>query len=294
MTISHGSQTAVVVEVGGGLRSYDVDGVHVLDGYPETEMCGGGRGQVLAPWPNRLAGGRYSFGGREHQLALSEPARGNAIHGLCRWLRWEVVVHHVDRCQVRCLLAAQPGYPFTLRVDVDYLLDDAGLSVTTSALNLGGEPAPFGVGFHPYLSLGEDAVDSLRLEIPAAVTLVTDDRAIPTGERLAVDGTESDFRTARQVGATRLDTCFGDLARDPAGHAVIRVAGARRSASLWLDEHHPYLMVFTGDTLEPAARRRGLALEPMTCAPNAFVSGDGIVVLKPGVVRALRWGIGIA
>src|SRR4029453_14432152 len=75
-------QELVVVEVGGGMRTYTVGGGDVLAGYRADEPCRAGRGQVLMPWPNRLRDGRFSFGGAEHVLAITEPARGNASHGL--------------------------------------------------------------------------------------------------------------------------------------------------------------------------------------------------------------------
>jgi aldose 1-epimerase len=59
--------------------------------------------------------------------------------------------------------------------------------------------------------------------------------------------------------------------------------------TLWVDESYPYVMVFTGDL--PEVNRRGLAIEPMTCAPNAFRSGDGLLVLEPGASVTGTWGI---
>ena len=55
--LAHGDQRAVVVEVGGGLRSYSAGGRELLDGYGADEMCASGRGQVLLPWPNRIEDG---------------------------------------------------------------------------------------------------------------------------------------------------------------------------------------------------------------------------------------------
>jgi aldose 1-epimerase len=86
--IRQGAQRAVVVEVGGGLRCYDVDGRKVLDGYGVDEMVTGARGQPLIPWPNRLHGGTYTWDGAEHVVPLDEPEQGNALHRLCRWRNW--------------------------------------------------------------------------------------------------------------------------------------------------------------------------------------------------------------
>ena len=61
-------QQAVVVEVGGGLRSYSAGGRELVDGYGADQMSSSGRGQALIPWPNRLQDGSYEFDRRRHQL----------------------------------------------------------------------------------------------------------------------------------------------------------------------------------------------------------------------------------
>ena len=48
-----------------------------------------------------------------------------------------------------------------------------------------------------------------------------------------------------------------------------------------MDGAFGFVMVFTGDTLPPERRRRGVAVEPMTCAADAFNSGDGARGARP-------------
>lgn len=294
LALVHGDQRVVVTEVGGGLREYTVAGRHLLDGYGAGEMCSGGRGQVLIPWPNRLNAGRYRFGGGHHQLPISKPDEGNAIHGLVRWEGWKVVDLRPDRAVVGHVVHARPGYPFTLAVEIDYRLSDAGLAVTTTATNTGSTPLPYGAGFHPYVRVGTDHVDDALLELPAAIRMETDDRGIPTGRKLAVAGSPYDYRDPRPVGATALDTCFTALAPGGDG-AITRVtlstADGDEAVTVWMDQFFPYVMVFTGDSLAPDRRRRSLAVEPMTCAPDAFGNGLGLRVLEPGASTTGRWGI---
>lgn len=293
MELACGDQRVVVTEVGGGLRSYTVAGLAVLYGYGAGEMCSGGRGQVLIPWPNRLAEGRYHFGGVERQLPLTEPTRMNAIHGLVRWESWQVVEGRPDRAVVSHVLHPQPGYPFTLAVTIEYRLEPAGLSVTTTATNVGADPLPFGAGFHPYLTVADGTVDDSTLLVPAATELEVDDRGVPTGRTLAVEGLKHDFRSARAIGAAHLDTCFTSMDSDADGMSRVVLAGPdqARAVTVWMDRAFPYVMVFTGDTLSPDRRRRGLAIEPMTCAPDAFRNGHGLQVLQPGQSTSCRWGI---
>jgi aldose 1-epimerase len=284
--LSVGDQRVVIVGVGGGLRRYSMGDESVLDGYSVVAICGSGRGQLLAPWPNRIQDGSYEFDGESYQLALDEPERQNAIHGLVRWSTWSVAEREGDRVVLEHRLHPTPGYPFTLDLRVEYSLAEDGLTVQVEATNVGDEACPYGFGAHPYLSGGDGLVDALELRIPAETALISDERSIPIG-RQSVDGTELDFRKPRPIGAVRLDHCFTDLERDADGRARVELAGV---ATLWVDESFPFVMVFTGDAL-PDVARRSLAIEPMTCAPNAFRSGDGLIRLEPGQSHSGTWGI---
>ena len=72
--LAAGDQRAVIVEVGGGLRTYSAGGADLLDGYPADAMCSSARGQLLIPWPNRIEDGSYEFDGR-HESAPAERGR---------------------------------------------------------------------------------------------------------------------------------------------------------------------------------------------------------------------------
>jgi aldose 1-epimerase len=287
-----GDQRAVVVEVGGGLREYEAGGRPLLDGYGEREMCSVGRGQVLMPWPNRLRDGRYELDGEAHQVALSEPEKGNAIHGLVRWAGWSAARRTEASVLMAHVLHPQAGYPFRLSLEIEYALGENGLTVSTRARNISDRSCPFGAGAHPYLTASAGPVDPCTLHAPGGRLLETDDRAIPVGST-EVAGGKLDFRSGRPLGETRLDTCFGELERGPDGVArttLSRPGGA--GVELWQDEGYPYLMLFTGDSIpDPARRRRGLGVEPMTCAPNAFQSGEGLALLGPGETFTATWGI---
>ena len=291
LELSHGNQRAVVVEVGGGLRTYRVDGHAVVDGYAEHEQCNSGRGQVLLPWPNRLEDGSYEFDGRRHQLPLDETEHQNAIHGLVRWVSWSVGERDGDRVVLEHTLHPQPGYPFSLALTIEYALTDEGLRVTSSATNVGDRPCPYGSGQHPYVTLGAESVDTLELRAPGQTVLHVDDRGLPTGA-VPVEGTEFDFREPKAIGETKLDNAFTDLERGDDGRARVELRDPDGGSALtfWQDESYGYLQLFTGDPL-PSVGRRSLAVEPMTCAPNAFRTGDGLLVLEPGATATASWGI---
>lgn len=291
ITIARGDQQAVVVEVGGGLRCYSAGGRELLDGYSADEMSSSGRGQVLLPWPNRLQDGNYEFDGRRYQLPWNEPERRNAIHGLVRWATWTAAEQEPHRAVMKHVLHPQPGYPFTLGISIEYALSESGLQVRTTATNLGAVPCPFGSGAHPYLTLGTASIDHLTLRVPGRTILRSDERGLPIGTA-AVAGTEYDFQQPRPIGPTRLDTAFTDLERDRDGVARVELRDPNRGTQvcLWVDRSYPYLMVFTGDALANV-NRRSLAVEPMTCPPNAFRTGDALVRLDPGASFTGTWGI---
>ncbi len=292
IVLRKGEQSAVVVELGGALRGYSVGGRPVLDGFSADERIVGGRGQVLVPWPNRIGGGRYRWNGEELRLPLTEPEKGNAIHGLLRWMSWQVVEEQEDRVLLGVTLWPQPGYPFHLHVRVEYTLEATGLAVAVVARNLGTGAAPYGVGQHPYLTVGTDLVDDAVLTLPARERLVVDDLGMPAAAEPVV-GTPFDFRTPRAVGTQRLDTAFAELERDASGLAVVRLAhpSGSHGTDLWLGEGAEFVQVYTGDTLPEPARRRGIAVEPMSCPADAFRSRAGLVELEPGAEHVFRWGL---
>jgi aldose 1-epimerase len=243
--LAAGPHRVVVVEVGGGIREWD----GVLLGYGVEEMCDSGRGQVLAPWPNRLAGGRYEWDGEELQLPVNEVSTGSAIHGLARWVSWRAVEREPARVLLEHVLHPQPGYPFALRLRVEYLLTEAGLVVCTQAENVGDRACPFGVGHHPYVLAPTGSVDDLVVG------------GEPIGERQLDE-------TRHETGGWRVEV--GEVA-------------------VWADEAWPWLQVFTGDL--PDVGRRGLAVEPMTCPPQAFRTREDLLRLEPGERWRGEWGI---
>lgn len=291
--IASGAWHATVTGLGGGLRELTRDGRPVITTYDADELPPHGAGQLLAPWPNRVDGGRYRFDGHEYQLALSEPASGNAIHGLTRWAAWSLVTHEPDAVVLRHGAHGEQGYPFCIEIDVTYALTESdGLTVETTARNRGSRRAPWGTGAHPYLTLGID-VDGWELTLPAQLRLPPGDRGIPAGPPEDVAGTETDFRKPRRIGATRMDHAFTGLTRDDDDRSWVRATANGTSLGLWADATYPWLQVFTGDPLEPERRRKALAVEPMTCPPNAFDSGDDLVALAPGESITHTWGISL-
>ncbi|WP_090971174.1 aldose 1-epimerase family protein [Nocardioides exalbidus] len=281
---------AVVTESGAALRVLSRDGRDLVHGFAEDAMSGGGRGQLLMPWPNRIRDGRYSFGGRDLQLGLTDPGHGNASHGLARWAAWTLEEHTGTSVSLVYRVMAQTGYPWTLDLHVLYDLSANGLVVTQTATNLAPEPAPYASGAHPYLCVG-DAIEDLELHVPARTRLLVDDRQLPTGTE-PVSG-ESDFTTPRRIGDTELDHGFGDLDHEDGRATVtLRDPASGDGAALWVDGRHRWLQLYTAPTDGP---RPAIAVEPMTAPADAYNSGTDLATLAPagtdGDELSVSWGI---
>ena len=290
--ITGGDYVAIVTEMGAGLRALRHRDRPLITAYDADELPPGAAGQLLLPWPNRIDGGHYRLAGTEYQLDLSEPAAANAIHGLTRWSSWSLARHDPHAIVLHLNLLGRAGYPFRLDLTVEYQLSgSSGLMVSVTAHNAGSRPAPYGTGSHPYLTAGAPTVDGCELSLPVSQWLPADQRGIPSGPPTDVAGTRFDFRAAREIGTMTLDHGFTGLERDEAGLAWARLTSDGAGTALWAGPGYGWLQVFTGDTLGQEHCRRAVAIEPMTCPPNAFVTGTDLLTLEPGQTVTHRWGI---
>ncbi|MFW3171522.1 aldose 1-epimerase family protein [Geodermatophilus sp. CPCC 206100] len=283
--VTAGDARLVVDLRGGGLRSLTVADRGVLDGYPPGAVPAGRRGGLLFPWPNRLRDGRWTWRGRQLQLDVASPSSPTAAHGLVSWQPFAVLAQRADAVTVGTTVEPRPGYPFRLAVAVDAELSPDRLTVTVRARNAGDQAAPLGAGMHPYLAVGarqDGDVGAAELHLPARTELVVDG-GLPTGERRPFDG------AVGRIGDRALDTPLTDLERDADGWARVRLRGPAGGLELAVDRAWPWLQAYTGDTLPEGQRRRSVAVEPMTCPPNALADGVDLVVLEPGDEWSGTW-----
>lgn len=292
--LEHGAYTASIASVGASLRFLRFDGRDLVVPFDADEVRPAFRGAMLAPWPNRVVDGRYTFGGEEHQLALTEPARGHALHGLAAWLDWQVVASSPSSAAFRVVIEAQAGYPYRVQVTATFTLDDDGLRTDVEAVNLGEFDAPYGTGPHPYLVAGEGRVDDWTLELPAAEVLtVTPDRLIPVSLEPVDTAAEAsfDFRAPRAIGDTFIDHAFTGLLSEDGTTAVRLTAPSGTGVAMHWRDGLPWVQVHTADQEVPERSRLGLAVEPMTCPPDAFSTGTDLVVLAPDTPHSVSWTI---
>jgi aldose 1-epimerase len=297
IVISAGPYRAAIASVGATLRSLQAGGRDLVVPFEADQVRPVFRGAVLAPWPNRVVDGRYRFAGQDHLLALSEPERGHALHGLVPWTTFAVAEQATDRVVLTTTIPAQLGYPFRVDVMVAYELDADGLHTTVTGTNTGPDAAPWGTGPHPYLVAGPGHVDDWTLHLPAEQVLeVTPDRLVPTSLSPVqdVDGGVFDLRTPERLGSRFIDHAFTGLTRDEDGTAEIRVtADDGTGVRMAFGPECGWVQVHTADHPVPEYHRAGLAVEPMTCAPDAFNAGAerGLQVLEPGAASSASWRI---
>ncbi len=273
------------------LRHGDRD---LVASWPEEGPVPHYSGTLLAPWPNRLARGRYTFQGDRFEVPINEPERGHALHGLVAFAGWELVElltveddHGFAR--LAHTIEPSPGYPFRLALQVRYALGAGGLATTLTAENIGDRPAPYGCGPHPWLIADGGPEEGWELDLPAARVLRTDEVLIPTTLE-PVDGTPYDFRDPRPLGATAIDEAFTGLATGPDGLARVRLRGPQGGIQIaWDAATMPWVQVCTGTGFG----HRGIAVEPMTCPPDAFNTGTDLVVLDPGGKHEVTWTISV-
>jgi len=293
LTITARGYRAEIASIGATLRALTFEGRDLVIPFDADEVRPAHRGATLAPWPNRIVDGRYAFDGATYQLALTEPARSQALHGLVTWLDFAVREIADDRVVLAAVIQPQTGYPFRVEVQVEYSVDATGLHQRVTGRNLGADAAPWGTGPHPYLTAGDEHVDDTELLLPASEVLtVTADRLSPVALESVDAHPEWDFRAPRRIGDTFIDHAFTGLQRDARGAAAVRLRGASGAGveMVW-DAGCPWVQVHTADLPDPAASRRGLAVEPMTCPPDAFNSGTDLIVLEPGAAHTAGWSI---
>lgn len=288
----HGYE-AVIAGVGASLRMLRHEGRDLVVPFDEDEVRPAYRGATLAPWPNRVVDGRYGFGGAGHQLSLNEPERGHALHGLVAWAQFDVVAVEDHRVVLATVIQPQAGYPYRVEVETEYRLGAEGLTQTVTARNIGADDAPWGTGPHPYLVAGSGRVDDWTLELPASEVLtVTEDRLIPIAVEDVSRHPSWDFRRPARIGDTFIDHAFTALERTDGVAEVRLIAQDGRGVAIAFDERCGWVQVHTADTPTATETHRiGLAVEPMTCPPDAFNSGTDLTILRPGETAEAAWRI---
>jgi aldose 1-epimerase len=291
--ITRGAARAIVTEIGAGLRAFEISGVPYVEEFAADAKSPMGAGQVLLPWPNRTKAGQWVYQGEKQQLAITEEARGNAIHGLTRHKEWRLVEHAESSITLAVDIADEPGWPVPLHATITYEVAPRELTVIHEIRNDGGTSIGVGVGTHPYFRIGDVPTDELTLTLSAKrVRPALPEEQMPYGEEQDVEGTEYDFRGGRLLEGVDLDTAFTALTPDGAGKHHHVLSHGETQLDVWTGPDFGWVQVFTPADL--VGRGRAVALEPMTCPADALNTGTGLIDLQPGETWTGSWGIRLA
>lgn len=304
MTLAVGDLRLKASPIGASLRGFwrETSGSgrrEIVTGYTGAKAKSGGQGDVLIPFPGRIRAGTYLYEGQRYQMECNDKEGPNAIHGFLRLLPWEVLERtEGDSAEQGMTFGVDlnpgdhPGYPFALRAAVAYTLRSSGFTCRFTLANTGAHSAPVAAGFHPYFTVGSEWIDEDTLHVPMESTLEFEN-LVPTGRVLPVDGTPYDFRNPHPIGETVLNTCYLNPLRDADGLLRLRLASPQgaRVVTVWMDAAFNYVVLYSGDPLPDAHRRRALAIEPMTCGSDAFNHPEwGLISLAPGQTLSGSWG----
>ena len=289
--LTSGGYSAEIASIGASLRSLRFRERDLVASFEADAVRPVYRGAVLAPWPNRVIDGSYEWNGEIRQLALTEPDRGHALHGLVCWSDFEPIEQRDDAVTLQTEIVPQAGYPHRVAVRVEYRLSAAGLSTTITGTNLSQTAAPWGTSIHPYLVAGPSPLNTWTLQLAASeVQDVTADRLIPTGIKDVAD-LDVDFRNGAIIGAREIDHAFTSVSFDDGSSTVTLTDPEGSGVAMTFADGLPWVQIHTADRPDPAEHRVGLAVEPMTCPPAAFNSGTDVIRLEPGQSSGAEWTI---
>ncbi|MFA5926569.1 MAG: hypothetical protein WCT32_02235 [Patescibacteria group bacterium] len=289
----------LIIDSSGGIAQYYLnengEQQDIIYGYASNKEKVGSMGDVLFPWPGRIENCQYDFAEEHYNLSGVRVKDGHANHGFAKFVPWEIVQSGRDSAQLRFKTSkeeyAEKGYPFALELTLSYALDDSGMTCMASVINTGDKSAPFGLGFHPYFSLGAESISNLALQINANKMVEFGPDLKPTGELLNISG-ELDYTKTKKIGKQVVDNCYADLNFENGIAKTTLSNDNGEQVVVWQDESFPYLQLYSADTIPDPHKRRGLAIEPQTCTGFAFnMPKMGLRVLRPSEKFTGSWGV---
>lgn len=282
----------VLTDFGAGLNDLVVKNekgqlVSVIDGYrTEEEVIQGHhtafKGSKLSPFPNRIPAGKYTFDDKEYQLPVNEVASNNQLHAMLHCRPFEIASETASKDGAALVLTydykgTDQGYPFPYLLTITYKLDASGVSVATDLENTTTTAIPIGDGWHPYFQF--ENVNLVELQMGAAERLSSN-----VGNALSdVHG----YEAGKVMEEDALDDCF-EVQKDKRFSLELKDPSSGVALEIWQESEtnqYRYLQIYTPPT------RRCIAVEPVSCAPNAFNTGRGLIVLKPNEKVSMSFGI---
>jgi aldose 1-epimerase len=276
--ISLNEVSAAISTEGAALIGLAVDNFDLIE--PKTRD-GLYAGKILAPWPNRIKDGKYSFNKKDYQLQVNEVSKNNSLHGLVANCLWEITFQNQSKVILEHLLNQPAVYPGKLQLQVIYEIIESGIEITVLSENIGDISAPYGVSIHTYLVAGASVKNNdLFLQIPADQFLEVDAERLLPIKLAPVTGTNFDFISLKKISDLFIDHAFKYSSDYPRSISLLNAEG--QGAEVIFDDQSKWIQIHTADRDLQGDSRMAVAIEPMTCPPDAFNSGIDLIVLEPG------------
>jgi aldose 1-epimerase len=286
--------TAIISTAGAALKRLTVGGTDLITITTGHELNPYADGLVMAPWANRIDGGKWRLDDQELQLEINDPSMNNAIHGLVSQVVFEIADQTISSVTLTTKLQSSAGYPFDLEISVIYQLTSDGIDVKHEAKNLSDSAAPYVVGAHPYLQISGTPTDELEIKSSVRTVDIVNDRKIPIGKQ-DISGSEFDITDWRELSTCNFDHGFSNLVRDSngRGHHLLR-SPSGDVLDIWQSAEMKYAFIFTPDFYTnnaDATPRTAIAIEPQTGPANAFNSKEDLIWIEPNQAFEASWGL---
>ena len=252
-----------------------IDGISInkngIDDYFNTY-----KSALLFPFPNRIKDGNYTFNNTDYQLDLNEPQLQNAIHGLVYNKHFKIVNKCTNSKEAKVSLTYKSdgllvGYPFKFIFNIEYAIKmDGEITTSIEVINIDEKTLPFGIGWHPYFI--SQNLEKSSLSFNSDEHFICSERNIP--QKIEKFELPSSFTIKNKI----FDDGFSLL------KSKVKFFDSKYELNLHFEnKRKPFLQIYTPN------HRKTIALEPMTCATDAFNNKNGLLQLSAN--ENFKWEI---
>lgn len=275
---------SILPQLGGMLNTYALNGKNVIDGISLNksgikQYLAAYHSAFLCPFPNRIADGKFQFEGKLHQLKCNETANNSALHGFIADKIFSI--KNIDTNEQEAIIVLLyiykgdlAGFPYPFEVELEYKLELSGkLTCSSKISNTGKTSLPFGLGWHHYFTLGEP-INTLHLSFATKHQIEFNERLLPTGQNVDCEQIKGLIQNKNY------DDCFA------LNDSKISLESSSHLLEIEVEPSiFPYLQVYT------PPHRKSIAIEPMTCIPDAFNNRIGLGVLEPNATSTQHFSL---
>ena len=235
------------------------------------------KSSLLFPFPGRIKNGKYDYNQQSFQLEQNEKNRSNAIHGLVYDKHFEVESTETSEVDATVVLSYDSkgtlvGFPFNFQLIITYLITNGSVELSATVKNKDEVSFPFGLGWHPYFK--SEHLQNSSLSFSSDEQLVCNENQIPKSAKK--NNLQQTFKLKNKF----FDDSFILLEKE------VKFKSENYSLNMNFSENSDaFLQIYTPED------RKSIAIEPMSCSPNAFNSGNGLKILQPD--ETYTWEVGL-